>query len=404
MQTYQYKARDKFGKLIAGQMAGESEDAVADKLKQISYVPVFIIEAEKIREFSRYFYRFQKVSFRHLNAFTRQFATLQKAGLTIISSLEALGEQASNKILKDTIGQVGKDIKGGSNLSSALGKHPKIFNSIYVNMIEAGEASGTLDQVLERLATLGEHEEVIQLRIKAATRYPVIVVVAIIIGFIVLTAFVVPRFAEIYSQFTTALPLPTRMLIWINYAITRFWWLVFVAIGILIFSFNKFINTKQGRPLWDNLKLKIPVFGPLVLKLTMSRFARITGTLMHSGVPLLRILELAAGGVGNVIISRTIGNIRTNVIEGKGMAEPMKFSGMFPPVVVQMVSVGESVGKVDELLLHVSNYYDSQIEYTISNLTSLIEPILIFFLGCVVLFMALGIFLPMWNLIRLFAK
>jgi type II secretory pathway component PulF len=254
------------------------------------------------------------------------------------------------------------------------------------------------------LAALGEHEERIRMRIKAATRYPLIVVAAIVIGFLVLTAFVVPRFAQIYAQFTTALPLPTRILLWLHGAITKFWWLSILAIGAAVFIFNKFINTKAGRFWWDSLKLKAPVFGPLILKLSMSRFSRITATLLESGVPILRILDLAAGGAGNAIISRTIDNIKVSVTEGKGLAEPMKVSGMFPATVVQMVSVGEATGKLSELLINVSDYYDSQVDYTISNLASLIEPILIVVLGSVVLFMALAIFLPMWNLMSLFKR
>lgn len=403
MANYQYKARDKFGKPVTGIMGGESGDAVAAKLSSMSYVPISI-EEKKEAGFSGFFDRFRKISFSDLNMFTRQLATLQKAGLPILSSLKALREQAVNKAFREIIGQILRDIEGGSSLSSALSRHPKVFNALYVNMVNSGETGGMLDQVLERLADLGEHDEKIRLRIKTATRYPVIVVVAMIIGFLVLITVVVPRFSKIYGQFTTALPLPTQILLWIQYAVSKFWWLLLLIIVALILSFNKFINTKQGRFLWDSFKLKVPVFGPLVLKLSMSRFSRLTGTLMHSGVPILKILELSAGGAGNVIISRVIDNIRASVNEGKGMAEPMKVSGIFPPIVVQMVSAGEETGKVDQLLLHVSDYYDAQAEYTISNLTSLIEPILILVLGSGVLFMALGIFLPMWNVMSLFKR
>jgi type II secretory pathway component PulF len=404
MLSYQYKARDKFGKPTSGLMSADSESAVATKLSQLGFVPISIKEAKPEMALSNFLDRFGRVKFSDLNMFTRQLATLQKAGLPLLSSLSALREQATNRILKDALGQIVRDIEAGVSLSSALGKHPKIFNTLYINMVASGEATGMLDQVLEKLATLGEHDEMIRLRIKAATRYPIIVVIAIIIGFLVLTTFVVPRFARIYSQFTTALPLPTQILLGIHYIVTKFWWLLILIIGLFIFGFNKFINTTPGRLRWDNLKLKVPILGPLVLKLIMSRFTRITGTLLHSGIPILKVLDLASGGVGNVIISRTIANIKTNVIAGKGMIDPMKVSGIFPPVVIQMVSVGEESGKLDELLLHISDYYDTQVDYTINNLTSLIEPILIFVLGCIVLFMALGIFLPMWSLMSLFKR
>ena len=404
MPTFNYKARDKFGKPISGLMEAESESAIAAKLKQMGYVPVSIKEAKQEIEFNKVFDRFKGVKFADLNMFTRQFAALQKAGLPILLSLDALRDQAVNRVLKDAIGQIARDIEAGAKLSAAFERHPKVFNTIYVNMIKVGETSGNLDEALERLATLGEHEEEVRMRIKAATRYPIMVVIAIAVAFLVLTALVVPRFAQLYGQFSVALPLPTRILIWLNYAITKFWWLTGIVLCGVIFALIKFINTKEGRFWWDGIKLKLPIFGPLMFKLAMTRFARITATLMRSGAPMLEVLELVSGGVGNCVIAKTIDNIRSSVNEGKGMTEPMKDRGMFAPVVVQMVSVGEDTGKIDELLLHVSGYYDSQIDYTINNLTTLIEPILVFILGLAVLFMALGIFLPMWNLMRLFTR
>ncbi len=404
MANYQYRARDKFGKPVSGLLAAESETVAANKLSQLGYVPISIRLTEKEQGLTNLFARFKKVKLADLNLFTRQFVTLLKAGLPISLSLQTLKEQATNKLLKDTIDKIIKDIEGGTSLSSALKMHPKIFNALYVNMVASGEAGGMLDEVLERLALLGEHDEQIRQRIRAATRYPIIVVIAIIIGFLILTTLVIPRFARLYSQFTTTLPLPTQILIGINYIVTKFWWLMILFTIAFIFGFKKFINIKRGRLWWDGFKLKVPILGPLVLKLSLSRFSRITGVLMRSGVPILNILELTSAGAGNVIISRVIDNIRINVTEGKGMVEPMRVSGIFPPIVIQMVSVGEKTGKLDELLIHVSNYYDSQVDYTINNFTSLIEPILIFFLGCGVLFMALGIFLPMWNLMALFRR
>ena len=402
MSTYQYKARDRFGRKIASIMSADSENAVATKLAQSGYTPIQIKEVAERKRTTDIFARFRKVKFADLNVFTRQLAVLQRAGLPILLSLKAIEDQAENPVLKDAIVYIIRDIGAGSSLSDALSRHPRAFNTLYVNAVRAGETSGTLDNVLERLASMGEHDEQIRLRIKSATRYPLFVVIAIIIGFFVLTTFVIPRFANVYSQFSVALPLPTRILLGINKAVVNYWWLLLILIFGSIYGFVSFINTKKGRVWWDNLKLKTPIIGPIVLKLTMSRFARITGTLLRSGVPVLDIMDLASKGTGNVIISRIIENIGASVKEGKGMAEPMKLSGAFPPVVVQMVAVGEETGKLDELLLYVADYYNSQVDFTIKNLTSLIEPILIFILGLGVLFMALGIFLPMWNLMSLF--
>lgn len=402
MPAYRYKARDKFGKPISGVMAAETESALVFKLNQLGYVPIDISATEEAR--GSLFDGWRRVGFSDLNMFTRQFATLQRAGLPVLLSLGALKEQATNMALKGIIAGIARDIESGESLTEAMGKYPRVFGPLYINMISAGETAGTLSDTLERLAVLGENDEKIRMRVKTATRYPIIVIIALAVGFLILTTFVVPRFAQIYSKFATELPLPTRMLLWLNFAVTKFWWLSILAIAALSFAFNRFINTKPGRAWWDNLKLRVPVFGPLVLKLSMSRFSRITATLLASGVPILRIMDLAAAGSGNTIIARTIESIKASINEGKGIAEPMKISKMFPPTVVQMVSVGEATGKLDELLLHVADYYDSQIDYTINNMASLIEPILIVLLGSAVLFMALGIFLPMWNLMSLFRK
>lgn len=404
MPNYQYKARDKFSKPANGVMTAENENMVASRLTQLGFTPISIMEIKETSRGINFLGSSMRVKFSDLNMFTRQLATLQKAGLPILLSLSALREQTQNKVLKEVIMQITRDIESGSSLSGALEKYPQIFSPLYINMVSSGEVSGRLEEVLERLATLSEHDQTIRMRIKSSTRYPIIVVIAMIIGFFVLTTLVVPRYAKIYAQYTTALPLPTQILLGINYAVTKFWWLLIIAGWAVYFIFKRFINTAGGRIIWDSLKLKVPVFGPLLLKLSISRFTRITGTLMRSGIPILKILDISSGSTGNVVVSEAIQNIKHNVSEGKGMSEPMKVSGLFPPIVTQMVAVGEETGKLDELLIHVSNYYDEQVDYTINNLTSLIEPILIFALGLGVLFMALGIFLPMWNLMSIFKK
>jgi len=408
MAVYTYRGRDKFGKLTQGSLEANAENEVVAKLREKGCVPIAIKRAEESQGLNKvlndFFDRFKGVNYSDLNAFTRQFFVLQHAGLPILVSLNVLREQSQNKRLRDAIENIEKDIRGGGSLSGAMKKHPKIFSDIYVSMIEVGEASGTLDEILERLATLGEHEERVQMRIKAATRYPIIVIVAIALAFTVLTTFVVPRFAKIFSKSGVDLPLPTQVLVWLNSFITNFWWAAIVLLVIVALALNKFVNTKQGRIWWDNLKLKVPVFGPLVLKLSMSRFTRILGIMMRSGVPVLPVLELASSGTGNAVISNIIDNIKSGVNDGHGLADSIRFTGSFPPAVIQMVSVGEKTGKLDELMLHVSNYYNSQAEYTIDNLTTLIEPMLLLVLGGGVLFMALGIFLPMWNLISLFKR
>lgn len=406
MGIFQYRARDKFSKPINGVLSASSIELVAVKLKSLGFTPISIVpkEGEAVGLGDDKVVTRIKVAYPEVNAFTRQFYTLQRAGITILSAMAALKEQSNNPFFKKVIGQIGADIEAGLSLSVALEKYPKIFNKMYINMVKIGETSGRLSEILERLVVLGEHDERIRLRIKSATRYPVIVVTALGIGFVALTVFVIPRFARIFSQFKVQLPLPTRILIGAHFMLTKFWWLIIILVVGAAFAILKIIRTDKGRLQWDTLKLRIPVFGPLILKLILSRFARITAILLSGGVPIMRVLSLASEGTGNVVVARVIDNIKVSVNQGGGMLAPMKESGIFPPVVTQMVSVGEDTGRMSELLTHVADYYDEQVEYTINNMVSLIEPILIFILGCGVLIMALGIFLPMWNLMSLFKK
>ncbi len=404
MLTFKYKARDKTGRLISGYIEAGSADAASEKLKASGFTPVTIKETILIPAFFKKILPQPKVHPRKISTFTRQLATLQKAGVSLINCLEATQEQADDKVLKAAIKKMVEEVRAGDSFSSALSSHKNIFTELYISMIRVAETGGALPEVLERLANLLEYEEDTKTRIKTATRYPMIVVLALIIAFIVLITLVIPRFMSIYERFEMQLPLPTRMLIRINFAVTHYWWAILIVIAAIIFSFKKYINTKKGRLQWDGVKLKMPVFGKLVIMLTMSRFTRILAILTKSGVSILETLDLVAKGVGNTVISRAIDGIKTGVTRGQGLAGPMKLSGFFPPMVIQMVAVGEESGKLSNLLMHVSDYYDAQSEYIIKNLSTLLEPILIVFLGLGVLFIALGVFLPMWNLVYLFKR
>ncbi len=401
---YQYKAMSKTGQAVNDTMLAESQDLVAQKLKDSGLITIFVKEVKEEVGVKKAFGQFKKVTSTELNLITRQLAVLQKAGVGIILSLNSVSDQSENSKFKEIVSGIINDIKGGKSFSSAIESYPETFSPLYVNMIRAGEESGTLVSELEKLADLGEYEEKVGRRIKAATRYPIIVVCAIVVAFLILTVFVVPRFANVYASSGVDLPLPTLILLGINSTLTHYWWLLIMALGATIFSVNKYINTKKGRWLWDSLGLKVPIFGPLMTKIIMGRFARITGTLMRSGLPILRVLDLALAGAGNVVVADAIKKIKIDVQEGKSMSGAMKTTKLFPSVVVQMVAVGEDTGKVDELLMHVSAYYDGEVNFTIENITSLIEPILLLVLGGGVLLMALGIFMPMWNMMTLFKQ
>lgn len=401
MANFKYKARDKYSKLVSGITSADNEESAAKKLQDMGYIPIGIEEVHESQA-GKIFKKLKRVSSPDLSAFTRQLYSLQKAGIPLLSSLESLAKQTKSRHFRIIIEEIARNIRGGLNFSACLKQHPEVFDNVYVSMIRAAESGGNLVGILERLTGLIEQDIDTRSRIKAATRYPMLAFFVLCAGFLIVVSFVIPRFAAIYSQYNAVLPLPTRILIGISASLQKFWILYIVGLVGAIFAFFRFVNSKTGRPIWDNFKLKVPVLGELVSMLIMARFARVTAILIKSGVPILEVLDLVANTSGNVIIQRAIMNIKQSVNQGKGMSEPMKVSNIFPTAVVQMVAVGEQTGRVDELLTSVADYYDVESNYMIKNLTTYIEPALIFVLAIMVLTMALAIFLPMWNLIRIF--
>ncbi len=401
MPLFHYKARDKFGALFEGTIETLNRELVATQLDGLGYIPVSITEEREGIFSPEFLQQFTRITPQDQIIFSRQLATLISAGLPFIASFETLIEQTENPRLKKVIAKVKQDVEGGSTIADALERHPKVFSSLYVNMIRAGEAGGVLDEILNRLAFLAEHEAETRARVKAATRYPIIVIAATAIAFVVLLTFVVPRFVEIYANFKGTLPMPTRVLIWLNKFVKSYWYLIILSIAGLIFGTRWYINTEAGRLQWDNIKIKLPIFGPIFLKLAMSRFSRIFATLNRSGLPILQTLDIVSATIGNKVISRVIDNVRDSARGGKGLVQPMRVSKVFPPIVTRMMAVGEETGNMDDMLVKISDYYDTEVEYAIKNLSTLIEPILIVIIGGMVLFLALGIFLPMWNMISL---
>ncbi len=271
-------------------------------------------------------------------------------------------------------------------------------------MIMVGEEGGVLGEILDRLASLLEHEAETRSRVKAAVRYPIIVIVAIVIAFTVLVTLVIPKFAALFAQFKAQLPLPTRILIGINNVIKNYWYLILVSIFGAYYAFRVYISTKGGRKVWDRVKIRVPIIGELILKVIMSRFSRIFATLYRSGLPMLQSLEIVSNTLNNVIIAEVIDSVKEEVRGGRGLSEPMRASGVFPSIVSQMVAIGEESGNLDAMLTKVSDYYDSEVEYAIRNLSTMIEPVLLVVIGTMVLFLALGVFLPLWDMISVIKR
>ncbi|MBU1125221.1 MAG: type II secretion system F family protein [Candidatus Omnitrophica bacterium] len=402
MAIFKYKARDKFSRQVHGTTTASSAEEAAQRLQEMGYVPIVVQESHEQISEKISLRLHKKVGLNELNAFTRQLYSLQKAGLPLLTSLEAITQQVRNSYFKKVLLEISGCIREGSSFSASIKKYPGIFNQVYVGMVKAAETSGTFVGILERLTEIIEREIDTRAQVRSALQYPLLAFVTLCIGFVIVVTFVIPRFALLYGQFHALLPLPTRILIGLSMGLRRYWYLYLGGGSVAVMAFVYFIRSRRGRPLFDYYTLKVPVFGSLVSMLVMSRFARVTGILMKSGVSILEVLDLAAQSADNVVISRALVHIKESVSQGKGISEPMKVSGLFPAAVIQMVAAGEQTGHIDELLLGVADYYDRETGYLIKNLTTYIEPILIFILAAMVLVLALAIFLPMWNLIRIF--
>ncbi len=404
MPHYRYKARDKEGALHTGLMEARGREAVADQLSGQGFIPVLIEEHAQSALRIESLMGFTRVRPQDLIVFSRQLATLMGAGIPFVQSLTTMEKQTENPRLKETIGDIRRDVESGASFSSALAKHPGIFSTLYVSMIRAGEAAGILDDILNRLAALAEHDAETRARVKAAVRYPLIVIIATCMAFFFLVSYVVPKFAAVFDQFKAQLPLPTRVLIGINAAMRNYWHLLILGIVAIVWGMRWYVRTQQGRRAWDGIKLRIPLFGLLFQKVALSRFARTFAAMQRSGIAMMMTLDIAAETAGNVVIARVVEQMRESLRGGKGLLGPMEASSLFPPLVIQMVSVGEETGNIDAMLNKVSDYYDRDVEYMIRNLSTMIEPILLLVVGVMVLFLALGIFLPMWNMLSLFKR
>lgn len=405
MTSFNYKARDRYGILAAGLIEAEDSKAVALQLEKLGLTPVSISPVEEASVYVKlktWFASFRKIKPEELIVFTRQLSSVLEAGVPLIEGLDAVQEQVRDRRFRQVVLAVKRDIENGSTFSDALEKYRKIFSVLIVNMVRVGEKAGILASVLDRISNLLEKDLETRNKIKAATRYPLIVLVVLSIAFVILTTFVIPRFVNFFGAFKVELPLPTRILMGINRVITAYWYWVLGIVFVSVYLFKKTLETKKGRYSWDRFVLSTPIFGPLFLKIHLSGFSRVLAAMLRSGIPILEALTISSATVENMVISRVILDVRDEVAQGKSLTEPMKGSQIFPPIAIAMVAIGEKAGTLEEMLTKVSDYFDREADYTIKNLTPLLEPILIFCLALFVLLSALGIFLPMWDLIKIY--
>ena len=399
--TYNYKVRDRTGNVVTGELVADSEGLVVAKLREMGYTPIQVDKQKTGGMKMEINLRPGHVKLKELAVFSRQFATMVNSGLPILRSLAILAEQTESKELAKVIGEVRVDVEQGSSLSQAIVRHPKAFNDLYIAMVKAGEAGGVLDMVLLRVAEQIEKEVSLRHRIKSAMTYPVVVVIMVTLIMMAMLLFVVPQFQAIYSQLGGVLPFPTRILLGISNGVRKYWFIVLGAgIGGVI-ALKRYKKTENGRAKIDAIMLKIPVFGGLFHKTALSRFASTLGMLMKAGVPILQALDIVTETVNNRVISRAVVDVQSSVREGESIARPLGKHPVFPPMVVQMLAVGEETGAVDAMLEKVSEFYDDEVTATVDALTSLIEPLLIAFIGGAVGAAVIALYMPMFNIINL---
>jgi len=404
MPNFKYRVRDKSGKAIGGTIEAPTLQNAGECLYRLGYFPITIAEERKplSLDMAGIWGRFRRVKLEDLIFFSQQLSTLYKAGLPLLTGLKSLAEQTENKKFRPILDGLSRQIEGGSTLHEAMARTPNFFAPIYINMVRAGETSGRLGESLDRYVTLADRELKSRQRLKEATRYPKIVILAVVIASAILIALVIPRFAEVFARFNTPLPWPTRVMIGINDLFQNYWYLIFGSLLVTVLLIQHSLRTEKGRYFWDKTKTRIPLLGPLFLKIALSRFAYTFVMLNQSGIPILQTLEITSTTIGNVILSQLIARIREKVREGNSLTEAMKESGRFTPLIIQMISVGESSGTLDAMLMRVTEYYDLEVDNGIKKLSAYVEPMLTAFLGLVVLFLALAVFLPWWNIASLF--
>ena len=394
MGTFAYVAKMPNGRAVNGSLEAPSKEQVLDALHQRGLVIVQVkpVAAKGLRRGGR-------IRLDDLAIFCRQMATLVDAGIPILGGLDAVAEQMENRALRNVVVKIREDVEGGTNLTAAIAKQSHVFSPLFVSMMRAGEASGHLAEVLDRLATYLEKSAALQRRIRSALVYPVIVITmaVLITGLLVLT--VIPAFKEIFATLGARLPLPTLILLSVSDLLRRWflvWFLMLVA-GILVFR-RWVLKTSKGRLWFDRTMLRLPIMGPIVRKVAIAKFSRTFATLVRSGVQILSALEIVSETAGNRVVGDAVLQVKASIKEGENIATPLTASGVFPPLVVRMISVGEQTGRLDDMLIKVASFYEDQVDTAVAGLTSAIEPVIIAVLGVVIGSIVMAIFLPIFQM------
>lgn len=403
MAKFQYKARDRRGELVSGSMEAADESAVAATLAKDNLTPVKINlqEAEK-KSLLQYdigqYFASKTVPLDEMVLFCRQMHALTRSGIPIMRAVLGLAETNKNETLSTILKDVGRVLSRGVTLSNALKSHEESFSPLFISMIHVGESTGQLDEAFAQLITHLEMERETKKKVKSAFRYPMLVVGSIMVAMVVVNVFVIPSFAYVFAKFGNDLPFVSQVLLASSNFFVHYWYLLAAIFGGGFYGFYKWSHTPEGGIKWDEYKLKLPIVGELLKKIALSRFTRTFSMLFRSGVPILSALDISAEAIGNRYIEIAVKDMRLGIEKGDSLARTAHASGMFTPLILQMISVGEESGALDKLLVDVSDFYDEETEYDVKGLSTAIEPIMLVFMGAMILMLALGIFLPLWDL------
>ena len=402
MSTFVYKVRDVRGIPTKGELEADSRAAVVADLRNKGYTVVDINEKGGGKSFSSMLADGKRIKSKDVTVFSRQFATMINSGLAMLRALYILENQTQNAKLKKIIGAVRSDVEGGSALSDALEKHPKVFNRLYVSMVRAGEVGGILDETLQRVATQLEAEDSLKRMVRSAMVYPLLIAVFALLVLTAMMMFIIPIFSKMYADLGSKLPLLTRIMVNISDTMRSVWGIfIFAAIFGVIYGIVRLKRTPQGTAVWDRAKLHIPMgIGDIIRKLAMARFSRTLSTLVSSGVPILQAIEITGDTAGNTVISEVMANVKREVKEGHPMSEPLTRSAVFPPMVTQMIAVGEETGAVDTMLNKIADFYEDEVNASVKSLTSILEPIMMMGVGALVGVIVISLYLPIFNLMN----
>jgi type IV pilus assembly protein PilC len=396
-QMWQWVAVTKKGRKLKGELEAVTEQIAESQLKKRN-LKILKLKPKPKDLFANIAFMQPKVKNKDIVIFTRQFSTMIDAGLPLVQGLNILAEQNPNPTFKSILRQLTKDVEGGSTLAEAMKKHPKVFDNLFVNLIAAGEVGGILDTILQRLATFIEKAEELKSRIKGALTYPIVVLAIAFIVIAVILIFVIPVFQDMFASFGSALPAPTQLVVAMSdFMKGNIHWII-LAIIAFVFAFKQYANTKGGRKTIDTWSLKLPVFGDLLKKTAVARFTRTLGTMMSSGVPILDSLEIVAKTAGNVVLEEIIYDVRGSIAEGQTIAEPLSENDIFPGMVIQMISVGEATGALDTMLEKIADFYDKEVDNAVDALTSMLEPLLMLFLGGAIGGLVVAMYLPIFTM------